>query len=118
MYWPQCQFLLYVGVKTERRGFRWIVVISYPKPYFVNGFRVGADSVRMRIWSGLFWMSIGNGAESVQKRNKFIGCYVCMQSIQYRVSNARNNNTIINKRPIIIIMCLSAKQHEYIMSIM
>jgi hypothetical protein len=33
------------------------MVISYPKPYLLNGFGAGADSVRMRIWRGLFWMS-------------------------------------------------------------
>jgi hypothetical protein len=40
---------------------------------------------------------VGNGAESVRKWIKFIGCYVCMHSIQHRVSKAMNNNTIINE---------------------
>ena len=40
---------------------------------------------------------VGNSAQSVRKRIKFIGCYVYIQSMQHRVSNPRNNNTIINK---------------------
>jgi hypothetical protein len=40
------------------------VVIPYPKPYFLSGFGAGADSVRMRMRSGLF-LDVGNGAESV-----------------------------------------------------
>jgi hypothetical protein len=39
------------------------VVIPYPKPYFLNGFGAGADSVQMRMRSGLFRMS-----EMVQNR--------------------------------------------------
>ena len=59
-------------------------------------------------------LDVENSVESVRKQIKFIGCYLCMQSIQHRVSNARNNNTTITKRLIVIIVCLSARQHEYI----
>ena len=43
------------------------MVMTYPKPYILNIFGAGTDSVRMWMWSGLFRMSemvrsrFGNG---------------------------------------------------------
>ncbi len=68
----------------------------------LSGFRVDADVERIVL-------DVEIGVDSVRKLIKFVRCYVCMQAIHHWVSNAKDNNAIINERPIVIIMYLSTK---------